>query len=232
MLTDLRQALRGFGRTPGVTAAAVLSLALGIGANTAIFSVAWAILAKPLPYKNAERLAILWNRSPGLDILEDWFSTAQYFDIATRTTSFETLAIALGANYNLTDADREPERVGGIRVSSNLLPMLGAAPLHDADQSAIRVDRRRRRCHRPLQARCGADETLAVAEVTRLGRGDGQGAEHGCRDLRGRQQRWRCCIALRRPRTDCRRQRHRGIASQSGGVEQRRGLPAVARPRD
>ena len=61
----------------------MLSLALGIGANTAIFSVASALLLRPLPYPDADRLVILWNRSPGLGITEDWFSTAQYFDIKT-----------------------------------------------------------------------------------------------------------------------------------------------------
>ncbi|MEI6245532.1 MAG: ABC transporter permease, partial [Acidobacteriota bacterium] len=128
MLSDLRHALRAFMRAPGFTAAAVLSLAIGIGANTAIFSVVHAVLLRPLPYTNADRLTILWNRSPGLDIAEDWFSTAQYFDIRNSHSGFETLAIALGANYNLTDPGTEPERVGAIRVSSNLLTMLGARP--------------------------------------------------------------------------------------------------------
>ena len=125
MIRDLRHALRTLASTPGVTAAAVLSLAIGIGANTALFSVANALLFRPLPYADADRLVILWNRSPGLNIAEDWFSTAQYFDIKTGHRGFEDLAIAIGANYNLTGGG-DPERVGVIRVSSNLLPMLGA----------------------------------------------------------------------------------------------------------
>lgn len=124
----LRQAFRALGRAPGLTLAAMVSLALGIGANTAIFSVTSALLLRPLPYANPDRLVILWNRSPGLNIAEDWFSTAQFFDIRTRHTGFEHLAIAVGANANLT-GDGEPERVGTIRVSSNLLPMLGAEPV-------------------------------------------------------------------------------------------------------
>ena len=122
---DLRYALRTFRQAPGFTAAAVLSLALGVGANTSIFSVASALLLRPLPYADAERLVILWNRSPGLGITEDWFSTAQYFDIRNGHQGFEQVAIAIGGNYNLT-GDGEPERIGTIRVSSNLLPMLGA----------------------------------------------------------------------------------------------------------
>jgi putative ABC transport system permease protein len=104
-------------------------LAIGVGANTAIFSVTSALLLRPLPYANPDRLVILWNRSPGLGITEDWFSTAQYFDIRTRHRGFDELAIAIGANYNLT-GDGEPERIGTIRVSANLLSMLGAVPAY------------------------------------------------------------------------------------------------------
>jgi len=125
---DLRYACRALAASPGFAAAALLSLAIGIGANTAIFSVTSALLLRPLPYANADRQVILWNTSPGLGITEDWFSTAQYFDIRNGQRSFESVAIAIGANANLT-GDGEPERVGTIRVSSNLLPMLGVRPL-------------------------------------------------------------------------------------------------------
>jgi predicted permease len=68
---------------------------------------------------------ILWNRSPGLGIAQDWFSPAQFCDIRNASRTFEQVAIAIGATYNIT-GDGEPERVGAILVSSNLLPMLGA----------------------------------------------------------------------------------------------------------
>jgi predicted permease len=125
---DLRYGLRACAAHPGVAAVAVLSVAIGIGASSAIFSVVHALLLRPLPYRDADRQVILWNTSPGLGITEDWFSTAQYFDIKNGQQSFEDVAIAIGANANLT-GDGEPERVGVIRVSSNLLPMLGARPL-------------------------------------------------------------------------------------------------------
>jgi predicted permease len=121
---DLAYAVRMLAKGPGFTVAAILSLAIGIGANTSIFSIINALLLQPLPYQDAERLAILWNRSPGLNITEDWFSTAQYFDIKHGQHGFEQVAIAIGGNYNLT-GHGDPERVGTIRVSSNLLPMLG-----------------------------------------------------------------------------------------------------------
>ncbi len=126
---DIRYAVRTFAKNPGFALAAVLSLAIGIGANTSIFSVANALLLRPLPYADAERLVILWNRSPGLNITEDWFSTAQYLDIKNGHHGFEQVAIAIGGNYNLT-GEGEPERVGVIRVSSNLLPMLGVVPAY------------------------------------------------------------------------------------------------------
>jgi len=124
LLKDVAYAVRMLAKSPGFTLAAILSLAIGIGANTSIFSILDALLLRPLPYQDAGRLVILWNRSPGLNITQDWFSTAQYFDIKTGHRGFEHVAIAIGGNYNLTSRG-EPERVGTIRVSSNLLPMLG-----------------------------------------------------------------------------------------------------------
>jgi len=143
LLQDIRYGFRGLAKSPGFTAAALLSLAIGISANTAIFSIVNTLLLRPLPYKDANRLVILWNRSPGLGITEDWFSTAQYFDIKTEHHGFEDVAIAIGGNENLT-GDGAPERVGTIHVSSNLLPMLGVEPARgrlfvsteDADGSA------------------------------------------------------------------------------------------------
>jgi predicted permease len=124
---DLRYAFRAFGKSPGFTAAAILSLAIGIGATTAIFSITSALLLRPLPYKDADRLMILWNSSPGLGIPQDWFSSAQYFDIKNNHHGFEQVAMAIGGNYNIT-GEGEPERVGVIRITSNLLPMFGARP--------------------------------------------------------------------------------------------------------
>lgn len=121
---DFRGAVRALASAPGFAVAAILSLAIGVGANTAIFSVASALLLHPLPYRDADRLVILWNRSPGIGVAEDWFSTAQYFDVVRTQGAFEAVAIAIGANWNLT-GDGVPERIGAIRVSSNLLPMLG-----------------------------------------------------------------------------------------------------------
>src|SRR5215470_14916931 len=126
-LDDLLYAARGFFKNPGFTLAAALSLAIGIGATTAIYSVLSALLLHPLAYRDADRLVILWNRSPGLGITQDWFSTAQYFDIKNGHRGFEEVAIAIGGNDNLIDGG-EPEQIGTIYVSANLLEMLGARP--------------------------------------------------------------------------------------------------------
>lgn len=128
MLQDLRYATRTALANRALTLAALLSIAIGIGANTAIFSVVSALLLRPLPYADPKRLVIVWNRSPGLGIAEDWFSTAQYFDVRRGHTGFDQLAIAIGGNENLTGDGGEPERIGAIRMSSNLLPMLGVRP--------------------------------------------------------------------------------------------------------
>jgi predicted permease len=121
----VRHTINGLRRAPGFALAAILSIAVGVGAATTIFSVASALLLRPLPYKDADRLVILWNRSPGLGITEDWFSTAQYFDLKNGHQGFDDLAIAIGGVFTLA-GDGEPERIGTIRMSSNLLPMLGA----------------------------------------------------------------------------------------------------------
>ena len=126
-LQDLRYGLRVLAKSPGLTLVIVLSLGIGIGANTAVFSVADALLLKPLPYPDPGRLSILWLRSPGIGIPEDWPSPGQYLDIQQGNHSFAQMAICIGTGGILTGRDR-PERVEVIRTSSSLLELLGARP--------------------------------------------------------------------------------------------------------
>lgn len=126
-MQDVRFALRVFRKNPVFSMAAVLSIAIGVGVTVVVFSVVNALLLRPLPYQDAERLVILWNRSPGLNIAEDWFSTAQYFDIKNGHHGFEQVALAIGGNENLS-GEGDPERIGTIHVSANLLAMLGVQP--------------------------------------------------------------------------------------------------------
>src|SRR5262245_30050374 len=125
---DLSYGLRALFKNPGFTAVAALSLAIGIGANSAIFSVINALLLRPLPYQDADHLAILWQRSPGLNVAQDWFSPGQCVDVKTQNQVFEHVAVTIGASFNLT-GQGGPEHVDGARVSSSLFPLLGAKAL-------------------------------------------------------------------------------------------------------
>ena len=128
MLQDFRYALRALRKNLGLTIVAVLSLATGIGANSAIFSVVDALLLRPLPYPQPERLANIWLHSPGLGIFRDWPSPGQYVDLQNENHSFEAMAIAKIRNATLTGLD-QPERIIVVQASSTLLRMLGAKPL-------------------------------------------------------------------------------------------------------
>jgi predicted permease len=125
---DLRYGLRILKKSPGVTAMILLSLGIGIGANTAIFSVTNTLLLKPLPYPHPDRLAILWLRSPAIGIPQDWPSPGQYHDIRTQNHVFDQTALAIDDSYTLTGVEKT-QKVDAIEASSSLLPMLGAKPL-------------------------------------------------------------------------------------------------------
>ena len=128
-LQDLRYAVRTLRRTPALSLVIVASLAIGIGANTAIFSVVNALLLKPLPYPEPDQLAVLWLRSPGINIPQDWPSPGEFIDVRTQNRSFEEMSISRGASGALLRRD-EAVRVEGIVTSSSLFHLLGAKPLY------------------------------------------------------------------------------------------------------
>jgi predicted permease len=127
-LQDVRYAFRTLRKNAVTTMVIVASLAIGIGANTAIFTVVSALLLKPLPYPDPDRLAILWLRSPGINIPQDWPSPGQYIDIQTENRSFEKMSISRGHSGTVLGLER-PERVEALRTSSSLFDLLGARPL-------------------------------------------------------------------------------------------------------
>src|SRR5262245_56668799 len=129
LLQDFRYAVRTARRSLGLTLLIIASLAIGIGANTAIFSVVNALLLKPLPYPDPDRLAVLWLRSPGINIPQDWPSPGQYIDIRNENRSFEELSISQGGMGTLLGFD-QPERIDALRTSSSLFHLLGARPLY------------------------------------------------------------------------------------------------------
>ncbi len=122
---DFRHGLRMLAHSRGFTTVAILSLAIGIGANSALFSVTNALLLKPLGYQDADRIAIIWQRSPGLNVAQDWLSIGQYLDIKADNRVFDEVAATIGASVNLT-GDGPPERLDGARVSASLFPLFGA----------------------------------------------------------------------------------------------------------
>jgi predicted permease len=125
---DLRYALRMLRKNSLLAAVIVASLAIGIGANSAIFSVVDALLLRPLPYPHPDRLAAVWLHSPAIGILRDWPSPGQYIDIQNENHSFEQMALAQSRPFVLTGRE-QPERLFGVRTQSSLLEMLGAKPL-------------------------------------------------------------------------------------------------------
>jgi predicted permease len=127
-LQDFRYAVRMLCKNLGLTSVIIASLAIGIGANTAIFSVVDALLLRPLAYPHPERLANIWLHSPSIGIFMDWPSPGQYIDLQQQNHSFEQMAIAQSRQAVLTGRE-QPERLDGLRTQSTLLQMLGAKAL-------------------------------------------------------------------------------------------------------
>ena len=125
-MNDLKFAFRQLLKNPGFTAVAVLTLALGIGATTAIFSVVYAVVLRPLPFPDSERLVAVWTQTPQFDRLP--MAAANHRDLKSQATVFEDVGIlSRTANFNLT-GDGEPERLAATRISANLFPLLRVIP--------------------------------------------------------------------------------------------------------
>ena len=125
MRQDFRVALRLLARNPGFASAAILTLALGIGANTAIFSVVNAVLLRPAPFHQLDRLVMVWETDRNSSTTREPASVPDYLDFRSQGGSVEALSALMAAQVNLAPADGEPIRVAALRVSRDLLPMLG-----------------------------------------------------------------------------------------------------------
>ena len=126
LLQDVRHAVRSFARAPGFTALAVLTLALGIGANSAIFSVVNGVILEPLDYPEPERLVMITSESPGFPRF--WLDPAEYFDFKENNSSFEAVGAYVIGGANVSAGDR-PSRVTAISVTASLFDALGVRPL-------------------------------------------------------------------------------------------------------
>lgn len=127
LVQDLRLSLRRLLARPGLTLAATLTLALGIGANTAVFSLVRGILLEPLPYAAPDRLVMIWK--PGHDSDQTWLSLREWAEYSRSTRSFEALAAYTRSEANLTEG-AEPERVRAGFVTGNGFTTLGVTALH------------------------------------------------------------------------------------------------------
>lgn len=131
LVQDLRFALRTLRRSPGFTLVSLLTLALGIGSNVAMWSVADQVLFRDLPYAESEDLMVIWQNSPKLEFGPLSFPT--YRDLEERSRVFEELGLFLPTERNLHGPGGEPERIQGSLVSDNFMDVLGVTPVLGRD---------------------------------------------------------------------------------------------------
>lgn len=170
----VRQSLRGLLRAPGFTTLALLTLALGIGASTAVFSVLQTVFLKPLPYATPDRLVQLYTADPNKHFPASRhlpLSAALYHDLQERQTSFTEVAATQRGGFTLTGAG-EAEWLKGLRVSGSFFPLLGVQPLlgrtlqpsDDRDRAAVVLS------HALWRERWGGDPSILGRSVTLNGR--------------------------------------------------------------
>ncbi|MEK6303158.1 MAG: ABC transporter permease [Acidobacteriota bacterium] len=123
-LHDIRYSFRMLRKSPGFTAVATLTLALGIGANSAIFSVVNALLLRPLPFKDPDRLVRIWGKFEKDGIPKNWISEPELIDLNQMSESFEDIAAYQGSGVNLT-GNQDPVRINAAFVNASLFPVLG-----------------------------------------------------------------------------------------------------------
>jgi predicted permease len=124
---QLRQVLRRLSRAPLFTTITLLTLAIGVGANTVIFSVVQGVLLKPLPYPHPQQLIGVWHTAPGIDIKELNMSPSIYFIDREQNTTLQDIGVYDNDSLNVTGAG-QPEHVRGLDVTDGTLPILGVAP--------------------------------------------------------------------------------------------------------
>ena len=165
LIGDLRYGLRTFRKNPGFTLVAILTLALGIGANAAIFSLVDAIILRPLPYPSPEQLVGLgqWRNQRGEGYVQTGVSAPNIADIAKEKRIFQQVCYYRWGGFNLTEGNR-PESIDGIKASLDLLPMFGIQPLmgrfFTADEMQPGHDQVAIIGHRLWQVRYGADPAI------------------------------------------------------------------------
>jgi len=125
MLRELRLAFRALVKQPGFTTIAVLTMALGVGANSAIFSVVDAVMLRPLPFRDADRVVMINEHTPQFPLLS--LSAENYRDVCAEARSFQACGAFRNTTLNMSGGD-EPQRVTAKMISANMLPLLGVEP--------------------------------------------------------------------------------------------------------
>jgi putative ABC transport system permease protein len=168
LVQDIRHALRLIAGQPGVTFVALLTMALGIGANTAIFSAVDAILLRPLPYADPDRLAVVWEKRPAEGVMNNVVAPADYLDWARMNTVFEATAAMMPVTADLTGAG-EPVRLSAAAVSPAFFDVLRVRP---ALGRSFRSEEARAGQHRVIvlgyglwQGRFGSDPAVVGRKV-------------------------------------------------------------------
>ena len=124
-LSDLRVALRALGRAPGFTIAAILCIALGIGANVTVFSAVYGLLLRPLPFRDPDAVMVVRGMERGQ--WQQSFSWLDYRDLGNGGGAFSATGALTTRTVNLGGVD-EPERLSAARITAGLLPMVGIQP--------------------------------------------------------------------------------------------------------
>jgi len=127
LIQDIRYGFRSLLRNPGFAIIAALSLGLGIGANTAIFSLINTVLLRPLPYLEPERLVMVWEDASFAGFPQNTPAPANYADWKAQNQTLEDMAALARRSFNLT-GDGDPERVDAYAVTANFFPILGVKP--------------------------------------------------------------------------------------------------------
>ncbi len=126
---DLRYGVRLLLKSPGFAVAAILTVALGIGATTAVFSVVYGVLLRPLPYPEPERLVNIWTSAPRMNLPRAFVGAANYRDWRAQSQSLEAVALVRHiGNFNITSGAGEPERIQGARITASLFGVLRVSP--------------------------------------------------------------------------------------------------------
>jgi putative ABC transport system permease protein len=168
-LNDIRYAIRNLLKRPGFTVVAAITLALGIGANTAIFSAINALLLKPLPFPELNRVVAIWDKMPSRGVVHNEVSIVNYLDWRTQTQSYDQLALYRWWSANLTGID-PPERIQGFLVTANFIDVTGMKPImgrnFTEEENQPGKDRVAIITHSLWQRRFGGDPNIIGKTIT------------------------------------------------------------------